>query len=121
MTPHSTTDPTQGEVSAYRSQRSRETRAITIGAALVCAPVVVAALVPAVDQVISGVVSVCLAAAVAAILLRWAIRRCRWWLEDRLDARIAAEWRAEHGWITSVTATSGSAEVLVLPLRGSDR
>ena len=87
-------DGTHPDVAVWRNRRGRETHTITIAAAVVCAPVAVGAVVPAIDRAISLVVALALAAVGVAALTRWGARRVAWWLEDRADAREAARWRA---------------------------
>lgn len=76
--------------------RRREVRTITGVIAAVKAVAVVGAVVPWVDNLATAVVFGVLALVVVVLVGRWVARRVRWWFEDRHDARIAEQWRADH-------------------------
>lgn len=76
--------------------RCREVRAITAVVLVVNGVAAACAIVPAVNDVVTGLVLAAVAAVVGVLVLRWAVRRLRWCFEDRDDARIAEMWRAEH-------------------------
>jgi hypothetical protein len=76
--------------------RRREVRAIT-GVLLVVNMVAAAcAIVPAVSDAVTGLVLAAVGATAGVLVLRLVVRRLRWWFEDRHDAWIAKQWRAEH-------------------------
>src|SRR5687768_8699213 len=76
--------------------RNREVRGWTLAFAAVKGVATACALVPAVDSLMTAVVIAALVAVVGGLVLRWVLRRVRWWFEDRADARTAEQWRARH-------------------------
>jgi ABC-type transport system involved in cytochrome bd biosynthesis fused ATPase/permease subunit len=76
--------------------RARETRLITGVIAAVCAVANACAVIPAVDDLVTALVLAALVTVLAVVVLRWVVRRVRWWFEDRADARTAAAWRARQ-------------------------
>src|SRR5262245_26522271 len=81
---------------AVAEHRRREVRAITVVLLVVNMVAAACAIVPAVNDVVTGLVWAAVAAGVAVLVLRWVVRRVQWWFEDRHNARIAVQRRAAH-------------------------
>lgn len=76
--------------------RADEARLITGVLAAVCALAAGCAILPALDNLVTALVLTTIAAVLGAGVVRWVIRRVRWWFEDHADARTAATWQAQH-------------------------
>jgi hypothetical protein len=80
---------------SMRRQRADEVNLITAVLVVVCGTGWLSGLVPVVGDVVGAVVVAALLSAVGVVLLRWAVRRVRWYVEDREDDRLVALRRTE--------------------------
>jgi hypothetical protein len=76
--------------------RTAEVRTVTMTVTALKVVATVGVLVPAFGSTVDTALVITIAIAAGGTLLRWVLRRAWWWVEDRLDDRAAAAWRAEH-------------------------
>lgn len=92
--------------------RRREVRAITAVVLVVNGVAAACAIVPALNDMVTGLVLAVVAAVTGVLGLRWVLRRLRWWFEDRDDARTADAWRAEHPRTPAAVVAAERAEAV---------
>jgi hypothetical protein len=77
-----------------QEHRAKEANLITAALAVVCGLAFAGALIPAVEHAMSVLVVAAMVPVAAVVLLRWVLRRVRWYREDRDDERVVAALRA---------------------------